>query len=192
MSLPRLLFVLLLFARAALADAVADRPWNQDIIYFALTDRFFDGDPENNVPAGSDPALYDKTQTEIKKYHGGDLRGLEIALKSGYFKALGITALWISPPVRNVWRSGQDSGGVANTGYHGYWAQDFLDIDPHLTSRKSLDGTREYPDTRDGRMQHYKDFVGARACPGDQSDPGYRLPSYGADVLLRCEWERQI
>ncbi len=159
MSLPRLLLLLILLARAAWAEAVADRPWNHDVMYFALTDRFFDGDPENNIPAGSDPSLYDKTQTEIKKYHGGDLRGLEIALKAGYFKVLGVTALWISPPVRNVWRSGQDSGGVANTGYHGYWAQDFLDIDPHLTSRKSLDGTREYPDTRDGRMQHYKDFV---------------------------------
>jgi glycosidase len=116
------------------------------------------GDPANDVPPGSDPALYDRAQREIGKYHGGDFRGLEIALKSGYFHELGVTALWISPPVKNVWNSTYDLGG-AKTGYHGYWAQDFLDIDPHLTSSHSHDGAREYPDTRDGRMQHYRDFV---------------------------------
>ena len=31
--------------------------------------------------------------------------------------------------VKNVWRSGYDLGGW-KTGYHGYWAQDWLDIDP--------------------------------------------------------------
>ncbi|HEY2341542.1 MAG TPA: alpha-amylase family glycosyl hydrolase [Chthoniobacteraceae bacterium] len=156
---------LLLLARLAAAETVADRPWNHDIIYFALTDRFYDGDPDNDVPAGSDPALYDKSQSDLNKYQGGDLRGLELALKNGYFKALGVTAIWITPPVRNVWLNKQDGGGP-KTGYHGYWAQDFLDIDPHLTSRKSLDGSRAYPDTRDGRMQHYKDFVALAHAQG--------------------------
>lgn len=152
------LTILLAQSATAADEKFVARPWNHDVIYFALTDRFFDGDPANDVPAGSDPALHDGTQQEIGKYHGGDLRGLEIALQSGYFRELGVTALWISPPVKNVWNSTYDLGG-AKTGYHGYWAQDFLDIDPHLTSRRSLDGTREYPDTRDGRMQHYRDFV---------------------------------
>ena len=134
------------------------RPWNEDVIYFALTDRFFDGDPDNNVPPGSDPALYDAAQTKIPLYQGGDFRGLEKAIASGYFEALGVTTLWISPPVRNVWNSLADLGGP-KTGYHGYWAQDFLDIDPHLVSRRSLDGAREYPDSRDGRMEHYRDLV---------------------------------
>ncbi len=134
------------------------RPWNRDVIYFALIDRFFDGDPANNVPAGSDPALHDPTQRDIGKYHGGDLRGIEVALQNGYFRDLGVTALWLSPPVKNVWNSTYDLGG-AKTGYHGYWAQDFLDIDPHWTSRSSPDGAHDYPDTRDGRMQHYRDFV---------------------------------
>lgn len=137
----------------------ATRPWNQDVIYFALTDRFLDGDPDNNVPAGSDPTLYDPTQTIVDHYQGGDFRGLELAVQRGYFNDLGVTALWITPPVRNVWYSACDAGLAPKTGYHGYWTQDFLDIDPHLVSRRSLDGSREYPDSRDGRMQHYKDFV---------------------------------
>ncbi len=155
------LLLLALVAGLAVAAPAQDaprRPWSEDIIYFALTDRFFDGDPDNNIPAGSDPKLYDAGQKDIPRYHGGDFRGLEKAIASGYFEALGVTALWISPPVRNVWNSSVDLGGP-KTGYHGYWAQDFVDVDPHLTSRRSLDGTREYPDSRDGRMQHYKDLV---------------------------------
>ncbi len=135
------------------------RAWNAEVIYFVLTDRFLDGDPSNNIPPGSDPALYDPTQTNINRYHGGDLRGLELALQAGYFNQLGITALWITPPVRNVWNSPYDDGHDSKTGYHGYWTQDFLDIDPHLVSRRSLDGSKDYPDSPEGRLQHYRDFV---------------------------------
>lgn len=149
----------LAFAATLVVHAADVRPWNQDVLYFVLTDRFLDGDPENNIAPGSDASLHDSTQQDITKYHGGDLRGLEKALASGYFDALGVTALWISPPVRNVWNSPDSSGAATTTGYHGYWAQDFLDIDPHWTSRRSLDGTREYENSREGRMQHYKDFV---------------------------------
>lgn len=133
------------------------RPWSEDVIYFTMTDRFHDGDPSNNVPAGSDASLHDPSQEHLDKYHGGDLRGLELAIQSGYFNALGVTAIWITPPVKNVWRSGYDLGGW-KSGYHGYWAQDFLDIDPHLTSAESLSG-KPYPEGIEGRMQHYRDFV---------------------------------
>ncbi|MBB3209210.1 pullulanase/glycogen debranching enzyme [Rhodopirellula rubra] len=134
-----------------------DRPWNEDVIYFAMTDRFCDGDKTNNIPAGSDPTLHDPTQKDIHRYHGGDLRGIERAIADGYFNKLGVTTLWLTPPVKNAWRSPYDLGGP-KTGYHGYWTQDFLDIDPHLTSSTSLDGS-PYADDRDGRMSHYKDVV---------------------------------
>lgn len=126
-------------------------------MYFVMTDRFMDGDPTNNSPPGCDPALYDPHQKDISRYMGGDLRGLEKALASGYFNDLGVTALWLTPVVKNVWRSGFDLGGW-KTGYHGYWAQDFLDIDPHLTSAESLSG-EPYSDDTEGRMRHYQDFV---------------------------------
>ncbi|MEM1085792.1 MAG: alpha-amylase family glycosyl hydrolase [Verrucomicrobiota bacterium] len=149
----RSLFALLI-TLPLLAEA---RPWSDEVIYFVMTDRFHDGDPANNTPEGCDPKLEDSAQKNIGMYHGGDLRGLELALKSGYFNELGVTAIWITPPVRNVWRSGYDLGGP-KTGYHGYWTQDFLDIDPHLTSKVSLDG-KPYPEGAEGRMQHYRDFV---------------------------------
>ncbi|TWT82994.1 Cyclomaltodextrin glucanotransferase precursor [Planctomycetes bacterium CA13] len=158
--LPSLLLlgiVLLGVANGNGEDVTIDRSWNEDIIYFALTDRFCDGDPSNNTPRQSDPQLYDASQNDINRYHGGDFRGLEIALRSGYFNKLGVTTLWLTPPIRNAWHSPHDLGGP-KTGYHGYWAQDFLDIDPHLTSTVSIDG-KSYSDDRDGRMMHYKDLV---------------------------------
>lgn len=126
-------------------------------MYFMMTDRFNDGDPANNVPAGSDPALYDPHQKDISRYLGGDLRGVEKALQANYFNDLGVSALWLTPVVKNVWRSGYDLGGW-KSGYHGYWTQDWLDIDPHLTSRTALTG-EPYSDNAEGRMKHYQDLV---------------------------------
>ncbi|MDP3849898.1 MAG: alpha-amylase family glycosyl hydrolase [Luteolibacter sp.] len=133
------------------------RSWSDDVMYFVMTDRFHDADPANNQPPGCDPALNDPQQKDISRYLGGDLRGLENAIQAGYFNDLGVTALWLTPVVKNVWRSGYDLGGW-KTGYHGYWAQDWLDIDPHLASRVSLTG-EAYPAGADGRMAHYRDFV---------------------------------
>jgi glycosidase len=141
----------------ALILTASARPWSDDVMYFLMTDRFMDGDAANNNPPGCDPALFDSQQKDISRYMGGDLRGVEKALQAGYFNDLGITALWLTPVVKNVWRSGYDLGGW-KTGYHGYWVQDWLDIDPHLASRTSLTG-EAYPDNAEGRMQHYRDFV---------------------------------
>ena len=126
-------------------------------MYFMMTDRFHDGDPANNNVPGADPALHDPHQKDISRYMGGDLRGVEKALETGYFNDLGVTALWLTPVVRNVWRSGYDLGGW-KTGYHGYWTQDWLDIDPHLTSAETLTG-ESYSDNAEGRMSHYRDLV---------------------------------
>ncbi len=157
-SLTLLTLLALTLGSSLSAQPAPVRPWNEDVLYFAITDRFHDGDPSNNVPTGSDPSLYDSAQQDIDRYHGGDFRGVEIALRDDYFKELGVTALWLTPPVRNAWYAAFDFPND-KTGYHGYWTQDFLDIDPHLVSSQSLDGARTYPDTRDGRMEHYRDLV---------------------------------
>ncbi len=147
----------LVLAGSVSARDLIDRPWKDDVIYFVMTDRFHDGDPENNRPSGSNPSLYDAAQKNMTLYHGGDFRGLENALLDGYFTDLGISAIWITPPVRNAWMSRHDLGG-SKSGYHGYWAQDFLDIDPHLTSATNLAG-KPYKAGREGRLQHYKDLI---------------------------------
>ena len=149
--------LIILSVLLVLSISASARPWTDEVMYFVMTDRFHDADPENNTPPGCDPALHDPHQKDISRYMGGDLRGLELAIQSGYFNDLGVTALWLTPVVKNVWRSGYDLGGW-KAGYHGYWTQDWLDIDPHLTSRVSLTGVA-YPDNAEGRLSHYRDFV---------------------------------
>ena len=133
---------------------------------------------------------YDPQQKDISRYLGGDLRGLEKSLQSGYFNDLGVTALWLTPVVKNVWRSGYDLGGW-KTGYHGYWAQDWLDIDPHLTSRVSLTG-EPYADDAEGRMEHYRDFVKLAHSKGIKVIQDVVINHAGPVFLLRCEWRRRV
>ena len=87
-----------------------------DMIYFILTDRFYDGDIDNN---------YDVDKNNPKKRHGGDLRG--IIQKLDYIKSLGSTAIWITPIMKNE-----------KDGYHGYWIEDFYEVDPHLGTLEDM------------------------------------------------------
>jgi glycosidase len=95
--------------------------WRDQIIYFVLTDRFADGDPKNNDQG---VGAYDPTRGD--KVNGGDLRGLVQRLD--YVRGLNATALWITPPVLNQWHEPM----LGYWGYHGYWAQDFKRMDPHV------------------------------------------------------------
>ena len=101
--------------------------WRDQIVYFAMIDRFADGDPGNN-DQGADE--YDPA--DPRKYSGGDLRGL--AQRLDYIEGLGATALWITPHFANQWWNPGGSYG----GYHGYWASDFKAVDAHYGSLEDL------------------------------------------------------
>lgn len=98
--------------------------WRQQPIYFVVTDRFADGDPSNN-----DLGHGEFLPGDIEFYHGGDLKGL--TGKLDYIKGLGAGAVWLTPQVQNQWLS-PTYGKTRYSGYHGYWAQDFYKVDPHL------------------------------------------------------------
>ena len=91
------------------------RDWRDDVIYFAMTDRFKDADPTNNF--GSD-------KSNIHAYHGGDLQGL--IDKADYVRETGATALWLTPPMDSQQKF------VDTEGYHGYWPVDYYKVDEHL------------------------------------------------------------
>ncbi len=95
--------------------------WRDQVIYFVLTDRFDDGDPANDDQQAGEFAAADPV-----RYNGGDFRGLERRLD--YIRGLGATAVWVTPPVSNLWWDKQAN----HAGYHGYWAEDFSRVDPHL------------------------------------------------------------
>ena len=62
-------------------------------LYFIVVDRFFDGNPDNDV--GKVSAAYDATRTQWYMYWGGDLLG--IIKKLDYLRGMGISALWLTP-----------------------------------------------------------------------------------------------
>jgi neopullulanase len=87
--------------------------WQEAILYFVFTDRFRNGDPSNDAPvAGVDPRA---------NYRGGDFAGVTAAIEEGYFDALGVRALWLSPVVANPDGAFGGDHGKLYTGYHGYW-----------------------------------------------------------------------
>ncbi len=128
--------------RAPAAHAAGNLPSNAadfkpDVVYQVMLDRFFDGDPSNNDPSG-DTGLYDSTKANWKLYWGGDLAGL--TQKITYLSGMGVTALWISPPVDNSHLPVYTSDWTGpQAGYHGYWARDFYKIDPHLGAWSDFD-----------------------------------------------------
>jgi neopullulanase len=89
----------------------------EDAIYLIMPDRFANGDPTNDDPVEAH-GMHDRSNS--RAYHGGDLRGIQEHLD--YLKDLGVTALWLTPILKN---------GAAQD-YHGYGAVDLYAVDPHL------------------------------------------------------------
>jgi alpha-amylase len=116
-------------ALAAPASAQAVRTpfsWDNATIYFLLTDRFNNGNPANDHAYGrKDDAA------PLRAYMGGDLAGVTAKIRQGYFRDLGVDAIWISPPVEQI-HAGTDEGSGKSYGFHGYWARDFTSVDANL------------------------------------------------------------
>ncbi len=91
----------------------------EDSIYFIITTRFYDGDTSNNVHCWDDTKANNPDSDPAWR---GDFKGL--IQKLDYIKALGFSAIWITPVVENA--SGYD--------YHGYHAFDFSRVDPRYES----------------------------------------------------------
>lgn len=106
----------------------------QDTIYQIVTDRFYDGDPDNNIPEGFDSTLFDGTGSDLKLYQGGDFAG--IIEQIPYLKEMGITAVWISAPYSNrdtEILDYQNDGSVDRwTSFHGYHARNFFETNKHF------------------------------------------------------------
>ena len=90
-----------------------------DSIYFVITTRFYDGDTGNNVHCWEDKKANNPDSDPAWR---GDFKGL--IDKLDYIKALGFSAIWVTPVVENA--SGYD--------YHGYHAFDFSKVDPRYES----------------------------------------------------------
>lgn len=114
------------------------RDWSDHVIYFFLIDRFSEGN--EGVPGGTSMYSLGDQNNAIQTdgdaanwraagatWLGGTLQGARS--KIGYLKRLGVTALWVSPVLRQ--RPGADD-------YHGYGGQNFLEVDPHFGTLADL------------------------------------------------------
>lgn len=117
-----LFLAMLMVAPSVMAATQADFASNRtdfrdESIYFVMTTRFYDGDSSNNVQCWEN-----QQANQNDPPWRGDFKGL--IEKLDYIKALGFTAVWITPVVANA--SGYD--------YHGYHAMDFSRVDPRYLS----------------------------------------------------------
>ena len=106
--------------------------WEGANLYFLLIDRFHNGNPANDhliardLPTG-----------KLRGFEGGDLRGVIENLDAGYFEALGINVIWMSPVVEQI--HGSVDEGTGNTyGFHGYWTKDWTNVDPAYGTMQEL------------------------------------------------------
>ncbi|WKE65199.1 alpha-amylase family glycosyl hydrolase [Gallaecimonas kandeliae] len=123
-------------------------PFAKNAIYFVMTDRFVDGDPGNDHrhQGGKHPTFDIQVpgpngESANIGYLGGDFKG--ILNNAGYIAGMGFGAVWITPIVDNpdeaftggspvTWGSAFTDKG--KTGYHGYWGDNFYQVDEHLES----------------------------------------------------------
>jgi glycosidase len=159
---------LVCLSETTVAQSASKGFWQGQSIYQVITDRFYDGDPSNNNADGN----YNPSRS--RGPHGGDFKGLE--QKLDYVKALGATAIWISPIVLNT--RGE---------YHGYAARDFYKIDPRWGALEDLRQMVEAAHARgllvidDIVVNHGGDLVYS-------TDPGYgnfRAPPDGYHLIYR-------
>ncbi len=154
---------LYLLAIAGHAQTNSPDLWQNQNIYQIITDRFFDGDASNNNAEGN----YDPAGSRGTSVHGGDFKGIE--QKLDYIKALGATAIWISPVVQNV-----------HGEFHGYAARDFYKVAPHWGTLADLQHLIQAAHARgilvidDVVVNHGGNLV-------DSADPGYPNFKYPPD-----------
>lgn len=163
------------------ATFVGDRTdFRDETIYFAMTTRFYDGDVSNNT------YCWDGVLNVNDPEWRGDFAGL--IEKLDYIKALGFTAIWITPIVENG--SGLD--------YHGYHAMDFSKIDHRYVAKSATDADadvafqtlidevhkRDMKLILDIVLQHTGNFGEAKLCKMFEKDYTQDLGDINASMVV--------
>lgn len=106
--------------------------WKNAIVYFMMTDRFANGNKSN------DQAFERKQDGAVlRNFMGGDIKGITDKIEDGYFKALGVDALWMTPlneQVHGYW----DEDWGRSYPFHGYWIKDWTNIDPNFGTETEM------------------------------------------------------
>lgn len=125
---------LVLLEQADASASSAQFDYRNANIYFAMVDRFNNGDTSNDHSYGRKK----DGKQEIGTFHGGDLKGL--TEKLDYIQSLGTDVIWLSPIVEQVhgFVGGGEKGSFPFYSYHGYWTRDFTKIDQNFGNEEDL------------------------------------------------------
>lgn len=130
----------------AAAPQCDDFEWQNATVYFVITDRFANGDTDNDVNYGRIND-YGSERLNAATFHGGDFKGMTQKAREGYFTDLGIDVVWMTDVYEQIhgWMSG--SGAVndfPHYGYHGYYPLDYTQIDKNYGTVEEfgIDGFR--------------------------------------------------
>ena len=124
----------LLLLESTSTQQTAPFSWHNATVYFVLTDRFENGNPQNDNSYGR----HKDGMQEIATFHGGDLAGL--TQKLDYLQQLGVNALWISSPLEQIhgWVGGGTKGDFPHYAYHGYYTMDWTKLDANMGTEDEL------------------------------------------------------
>lgn len=136
-------------ASASAADTEKSTPgfsWDNASVYFLLTDRFKNGNPDNDhsYERGLNPDGSDATSqmvTDAATFHGGDFAGITQAIEEGYFEDLGINALWITAPYEQSHGysvGGDQAASYPHYAYHGYYVLDYTNTDANFGTKEEF------------------------------------------------------
>lgn len=109
--------------------------WDNVNAYFVLTDRFHNGDKDN------DCSYYRKNglngDENVATFHGGDIKGL--TEKLDYFDKLGVNAIWFTAPYEQAhgWVGGKDKK-FPHYAFHGYYTLDWTSMDANMGTVEEL------------------------------------------------------
>jgi neopullulanase len=159
---------LLLTSTPAIAENLRNRLPEDEIIYFVLPDRFENGDPKNDTGGiKGDRLTHGFDPTHKGFFHGGDLKGLTNRLD--YLQGLGATAIWFAPIFKN--KPVQGGLGQESAGYHGYWVNDFTQVDPHFGTNAEFKAFVDAAHKRGMKVymdiiaNHSSDVIQYKECP---------------------------
>ncbi|HHP7242119.1 MAG TPA: alpha-amylase family glycosyl hydrolase [Cyclobacteriaceae bacterium] len=106
--------------------------WENANTYFLLTDRFNNGNPDNDTNFNRT-----KETAKLRGFKGGDFKGITQKINEGYFDRLGINSIWLSPVAEQI--HGIVDEGTGNTyAFHGYWIKDWTSLEPNFGTEEEL------------------------------------------------------
>lgn len=169
-------------------DEITRHDKRAQIMYFALIDRFKDGDKTNDHPLNR-PDVNHKVD-----FWGGDLAGIQQTIDNGYFNKLGMNTLWISPVNQNP----LDPWGyyplvkTKFSGYHGYWPISSSKVDFRFGTNDEL--KKLVADAHNNNMNVLLDYVAHHVHiehPFYKEHPEWTTPLYLPDGTMNTEkWDQ--